>query len=167
MLFPWRESKFLVWIRTSLAPFWPHRNISFHNGQWIWSAYGADFFSDPPCNCKPIDNKTMQWLTILESCSTSARALRTSRSKSMAFCQALWATVTRPPQPGPPHFFSPSSVLQLGPPHSLSEQSAPGGVPQVCNKPRVRQRGSGLVSNGTAGWPENTGGPQQRYLKSV
>lgn len=78
----------------------------------------------------------------------------------MAFCQALWATVTRPPQPGPPHHFSPSSVLHFGPPHSLSEQSAPGGVPHVCNEPRVRhkrsqgqaQELSGLRQDHGTGW---------------
>lgn len=72
------------------------------------------------------------YLTILESCSTSANALRMSLSKSIAFCQALWATVTSPSHPGPPHFFFPSSVRQFRPPHSDSAQEAPGAVPHVC-----------------------------------
>lgn len=71
------------------------------------------------------------WITILESCSTSANALRMSLSKSMAFCHALWATVTSPSQPGPPHFLCPAAVRQCSPPHSDSAQEAPTGVPHI------------------------------------
>lgn len=116
--------------------------------------------SSPARRWEPIpQSKAVHWITILESCSTSASALRTSRSKSMAFCQAPCATVTRPPQPGPPHFFSPSSVLQLGPPHSVSEHEAPGGVPQVCNKWGSRHQpseGESVARHSCAGpgWPQ-------------
>lgn len=111
-----------------------------------------------------IKTEAVHWITIWESCSTSARALRTSRSKSMAFCQALCATVTRPPQPGPPHFFCPSSVLQFGPPHSVSEQEAPGGVPQVCKEPGNRPRFRvGTAVQGLSGPREHGGGAQQVF----
>lgn len=86
------------------------------------------------------------YLTILESCSTSANALRMSLSKSIAFCQALWATVTSPSHPGPPHFFFPSSVRQLRPPHSDSAQEAPGAVPHVCRDTGVKGSSHCLIS---------------------
>lgn len=76
----------------------------------------------------------------------------------MAFCQAPRATATSPPQPGPPHCFCPSSVLQFGPPHSVSEQEAPGGVPHVCSEPRnkhgVQSESAAANSCAEPGWPQ-------------
>lgn len=132
---------------------------SFYFSQHLESISSFQILQSITKSKPTIKTEAIHRITILESCSTSARALRTSWSKSMVFCQALCATVTRPPQPGPPHFFCPSSVLQFGPPHSVSEQEAPWGVPQVCNKPRNRhkvQRVNLLQQNICAvpGWPQ-------------
>lgn len=76
----------------------------------------------------------------------------------MAFCQALWATVTSPSQPGPPHFFFPSSVRQFKPPHLDSAQEAPTGVPHVCKDTTDKGNSHSFVSIA-----ERRGGWSQSY----